>query len=136
MLCQEGRPLVVTIRVSFVSAVQVGSSNPLEQPLTPDDYSSQRTEEEPIPNTDDNDRDVVHTRHSDCDLSLTHETRHKTPARSILHTAVAFWRNCDTGRTLPTWLAFRASGSPRRRLSRYLPLPSALPAGYNTREAG
>jgi hypothetical protein len=48
MLCQEARPLVVTTRVPFVSAVQVGSSDPLEQPLTPDDHSSQRTEEEPI----------------------------------------------------------------------------------------
>jgi hypothetical protein len=58
MFCQEGRPLVVTIRVPFVSAVQVDSSDyPLEQPLTPDDHSFQRTEEEPIPNADDDDRD-------------------------------------------------------------------------------
>src|SRR2546426_6856196 len=79
MLCQEGRPPLVTMRVSFVSAVQVGSSDPLEQPLTPDDHSSQRTEEEPIPNTDDNDRDGVHNRPSDCDGSLTHEsaTKHR-----------------------------------------------------------
>ena len=60
MFCQEGRPLVVTIRVPFVSAVQVDSSDPLEQPLTPDDHSSQRTDEEPIPNADDDDRDGVH----------------------------------------------------------------------------
>ena len=95
MFCQAGRPLVVTIRVPFVSVVQVDSSHPLEQPLTPDDHSSQRTEEEPIPNADDNDRDVVHTRPSDCDVSLTYETRHKTSARSILHAAVALWRKRD-----------------------------------------
>jgi hypothetical protein len=96
MFRQEGKPLVVTIRVSFVSAVKVGSSDPLEQPLAPDDYSSQRTDEEPIPNADDNDRDGVHARPSDCDVSLTYETRRKTPACSILHAGVAFWRKCDT----------------------------------------
>jgi hypothetical protein len=80
MFCQEGRPLVVTVRVPFVSAVQVDSSDPLEQPLTPDDHSSQRTEEEAIPNADDDDRDGVHARPSDCDVSLTYETRRKTPA--------------------------------------------------------
>jgi hypothetical protein len=47
---------MVTTRVRFVSAVQVGSSHPLEQPLTPDDHSSQRTEEEPIPNAEDFER--------------------------------------------------------------------------------
>src|SRR2546422_10108788 len=78
MFCQEGRPLVVTIRVPFVSVVQVDSSDPVEQPLTPDDHSSQRTEEEPIPNADDDDRDGVHARPSDCDVSLTYETRRKT----------------------------------------------------------
>jgi hypothetical protein len=90
MLCQEGRPLLVTVRVPFVSVAQVGSSDPLEQPLTLDDYSSQRTEQEPIPNPDDNDRDGAHTRPSDCDLSLTHETRHKTQAHSILLTLSLF----------------------------------------------
>ena len=65
MFCQEGRPLVVTIRVPFVSAVQVDSSDPLEQPLTPDDRCHQRTEEEPIPNADNNNPDGLHTRPSD-----------------------------------------------------------------------
>src|SRR5438876_5489594 len=77
MFCQEGRPLVVTIRVPFVSVVQVDSSHPLEQPLTADDHSSQRTEQEPIPNADDDDRDGVHARPSDYDVSLTYESRSK-----------------------------------------------------------
>jgi hypothetical protein len=72
MLRQESRPLLITTRVPLVSAVQVGSSDPLEQPLTPDDHSPQRTEEEPIPNTDDNNRDGVHTRPSNYHVNLTH----------------------------------------------------------------
>jgi hypothetical protein len=57
-------------------------------------------------------------------------------AQLVVSAHVANWRDCDNGRTLPTSLALRASGSRRHRLSRYLPLPSVLSAGYNTREAG
>src|SRR5947209_5145305 len=96
MFCQEGRPLVVTIRVPFVSVVQVDSSHPLEQPLTPDDHSSQRTEEEPIPNADDDDRNGVHARPSDCDVSLTYGPRRKHSC----HAGVAFWRKGDYPRFL------------------------------------
>src|SRR6266566_957864 len=101
MFCQEGRPLVVTTRAPFVSVVQVGSSHPLEQPLTPDDHSSQRTEKEPIPNADDDDRDGVHARPSDCDVSLTYETRRKHSC----HAGVAFWRKRDNAVGAVTWSA-------------------------------
>ena len=84
-----GTAKLITTRVPLVSAVQVGSSDPLEQPLTPDDHSPQRTEQEPIPNADDNDREVVQSRPSDCDVSLTYETppkhRHARSCRRLSH---------------------------------------------------